>query len=190
MAITKERKHELVAEYSNLLGSTDGFVVTEYRGLKVKQLDEIRAKLRTGSGGSYIVTKNNLFKIALTDSGWPVPEDLLLGPTAVAFGNGNLPAVAKEIIDLQKAFPELFIVKGGVVGTATFGGQEIEAISKLPTLEEVQAQLLGLLVQPATSLVSILNQPPSDLASILNSATSSVVNVLQAYINENSGDAA
>ena len=186
MAITKERKRQLVAEYSDLLTNTDGFIVTEYRGLSVANLNVIRDKMREASGGQYVVTKNTLFTLALRELDWPVPEDLLLGPTAVAFGNGNLPAVAKDVLDLQKDFPELLVLKGGVIADSIFNEKEIEAISKLPTLEEIQAQLLGLLVQPPTALVSILNQPPADLVSVVNSATASVINVLQAYINENS----
>ncbi len=177
MAITKERKGELVAQYSDLLSRTDGFIVTEYRGLSVAKLDELRNRLRDAAGGSYTVTKNTLFSIALQQSGWPVPEDLLLGPTAVAFGNGNLPAVAKAIQAYQKDNPDVFVLKGGVLSGAVFGSKDIEAVSNLPTMDEVRAQLLGLLTQPAASL-----------AGLLNSATSQVVNVLHAYVQKNSSE--
>ena len=173
MAITKERKHELVAEYSGLLANTDGFIVTEYRGLSVAKLDDLRDRLRETSG-VYTVTKNTLFSIALEQSGWSVPTDMLLGPTAVAFGNGNLPAVAKVVQGFIKDNPEVFVVKGGVLAGEIFSAKEIEAISNLPTLDEIHAQLAGLIVQPA-----------SQLAGLLNAATSQVVNVLQAYVQEN-----
>ena len=177
MAITKERKYQLVAEYSDLLSKTDGFIVTEYRGLTVAKLDDLRNRLAAAAGGGYSVTKNTLFSIALQQGGWPVPEDLLLGPTAVVFGNGNLPAVAKAVQAFQKDNPDLFIVKGGVLAGATFGANDLEAVSNLPTLDEVHAQLIGLITQPAAAL-----------AGLLNSATSQVVNVLNAYVQENSGD--
>lgn len=186
MAITKERKHELVAEYTDLLSKTDGFIVTEYRGLTVAQVNSLRNKMAQASGGSYVVTKNTLFGIALRDNGWPVPDELLAGPVAIVFGNGNLPAVAKDVIDYQKEQPELFVVKGGVVGSSIFQATDLEAITQLPTLPEIQAQLLGLIVQLPSALVGILNQPPTELVSVVNAATSSVVNVLQAYINEKS----
>lgn len=176
MAITRERKEELVAIYSELLGKTDGFIVTEYRGLTVAKLDDLRNRLRDASGG-YAVTKNTLFSIALEQGGWPVPEQLLVGPTAVVFGNGNLPAVAKTIQGFQKDNPDLFIVKGGVIASSVFGAADLEAVANLPTLDEIRAQLAGLIVQPASSL-----------AGLLNTATGQLVNVLQAYVQENTKD--
>lgn len=172
MAITKERKQELVSTYSDLLAKTDGFIVTEYRGLTVAKLDELRDKLRE-LAGVYAITKNTLFSIALKQNGWPVPADLFVGPTAVAFGNGNLPAVAKTVQGFQKDNGDVFIVKGGVIAGSIFKAKDLEAIASLPTLDELHAQLAGLMVQPA-----------SMLAGLLNSATSQVVNVLQAYLQE------
>ena len=172
MAITKERKEELVSGYTDLLAKTDGFIVTEYRGLTVAKLDELRDKLREASG-VYTVTKNTLFSISLKQNGWPVPSDLLVGPTAVAFGNGNLPGVAKVVQGFQKDNADLFIVKGGVVAGSVFGAKDLEAVANLPTIDELHAQLAGLIVQPAAML-----------AGLLSSATSQVVNVLQAYLQE------
>lgn len=177
MAISKARKNELVAEYSDILSRTDGFIVTEYRGLTVAKVNDLRNRLAEAGGGSYSITKNTLFSIALEQGGWPVPEDLLLGPTGVAFGNGNLPAIAKAVQAFQKDNSELFIVKGGVIAGSTFGANDLEAVSNLPTLDEVHSQLIGLITQPAAAL-----------AGLLNSATSQVVNVLSAYVRENSGD--
>ncbi len=181
MAITRERKEQLVAEYSRQLSLTDGFIVTEYRGLTVEKVDDLRNRLREAAG-SYTVTKNTLFSIALKNGGWPVPEKLLLGPVAVVFGNGNLPAVAKTVQAFQKDNPELFIVKGGVVSGSIFGANDVEAVANLPTIDEIHAQLAGLLVQPASAL-----------AGLLASATGQIVNVLQAYTdkaNEGGGEAA
>jgi large subunit ribosomal protein L10 len=178
LAITRERKEELVATYSDLLAKTDGFIVTEYRGLTVAKLDDLRNKLREAAG-EYAVTKNTLFTIALKESGWPVPTDLLLGPTAVAFGNGNLPAVAKVMQGFLKDNAEVFVIKGGVLAGSIFNARDVAAISSLPTLDEIHAQLAGLIVQPAALL-----------AGLLNSATSQVVNVLQAYVQDQENTAA
>ena len=172
MAITKERKEELVAGYTDLLAKTDGFIVTEYRGLTVAKLDDLRNKLR-GASGVYGITKNTLFTIALKQNGWVVPTDLLVGPTAVAFGNGNLPGVAKIVQAFQKENADLFIVKGGVISGSVFKAKDLDAIANLPTLDEIHAQLAGLIVQPAAML-----------AGLLSSATSQVVNVLQAYLQD------
>ncbi len=172
MAITRERKEQLVAEYSRQLGRTDGFIITEYRGLTVEKVNDLRNRLRD-TAGSYTVTKNTLFSIALKDGGWPVPEKLLLGPTAVVFGNGNLPGAAKAVQAFQKDNPDFFIVKGGVVAGAIFGANDVEAVANLPTIDELHAQLAGLLVQPASAL-----------AGLLASATGQIVNVLQAYTDK------
>lgn len=177
MAITKERKQELVAHYSQMLDGTDGFIVAEYRGLSVAQLHDLRRRL-SEAAGVFSVTKNTLFARALEQSGWPVPEDLLLGPTGVAFGNGNLPGVAKTIQGFAKDNPDLFIIKGGVMAGNIFKAKDIETLANLPTMDEIRAQLAGLIVQPA-----------AQLAGLLDAATSQVVNVLQAYVQEN-GDAA
>lgn len=173
MAITRERKEELIEEYGRLLNQTDGFIVTEYRGLTVAKTDDLRARLRGAAGGGYSVTKNTLFSIALRDGGWPVPEQLLLGPTAVVFGNGNLPAIAKIVQTFAKENSELFIVKGGVLAQSVFAAKDLEAIANLPTIDEIHAQLAGLIVQPA-----------SLLAGLLSAATSQVVNVIQAYLDD------
>lgn len=178
MAITKERKEELVAGYADMLAKTDGFIVTEYRGLTVAKLDDLRDKLRAASG-SYGITKNTLFSIALKQNGWVVPSDLLVGPTAVAFGNGNLPGVAKVVQAFQKENADLFIVKGGVIAGSIFKASDLESVANLPTIDELHAQLAGLIVQPAALL-----------AGVLSSATSQVVNVLQAYLQDREKPAA
>jgi large subunit ribosomal protein L10 len=170
LAITRERKEELVASYSERLSRTDGFIVAEYRKMSVAQVGELRKRLRDNAGGSYVVTKNTLFAIALRETGWPIPEGLLLGPTGVVFGNGNLPKVAKVVSQYVKDFPDNFAFKGGVLGTAVFGKNDLETVATLPTMDEIRAQLAGIVVAPA-----------SQLAGLLEAATSQLVNVLQAY---------
>lgn len=179
MAITKERKEELVAGYSDILSNTIGFVVTEYRGLTVAEVSDLRAKLREVSG-QYVITKNTLFMRSLRDAGWPVPEDLLSGPVGIAFSKDNFPAVAKVVLGYLKDHEGKFVLKGGVVGSDIVNPAQVDVISNLPSLEELRAQLAGLIVQPATGLVSVLN-----------AATSQIVNVLQAYVKEHGeGEAA
>ena len=175
MAITKERKEELVAEYGDILGNSSGFIVTEYRGMTVAKLNELRAKLRENNA-SYVVTKNTLFTIALKQAGWPIPDELLEGPVAVAFSEQDVSKMAKAMLDFAKDNPDFFVIKGGVMAGSVFGSSQVEAISQLPSLDELRAQLAGLIVQPATGLVSVLN-----------SATAQVVQVLQAYLQENGG---
>ncbi len=180
MAINKERKQELVAQYGDLLNSATGLVVTEYRGLNVAQVNDMRDKLRD-IGGTYIITKNTLLSIALKEAGWPVPENLLLGPVAVALGGDNFPSVAKMVMGFLKDYEQFLVIKGGVMGGQVFDAKQIEIVSNLPSLDELRAQLAGLISQPAAGLVGVIN-----------GAVAAVPQVLQAYVQKNSpeGEAA
>lgn len=178
MAITRERKEELVAQYSDILTNTGGFVVTEYKKMSVKQVNDIRNRL-ADVNGKYIVTKNTLFTIALREGGWPVPEQLLSGPVAVAFGESNFPAVAKVVVGLLKDYEEIVKIKGGVMAGQILTPKQVEAVSNLPSLDELRSQLAGLISQPAAGLVSVLN-----------AGVASVAQVLQAYVASKEGEAA
>ncbi len=179
MPITKERKEELVAQYNDILAEADGFVVLEYTRLPVFRAQELRRKLRD-SAGQYVITKNTLFKIALEANGWPVPESLLKGTTSVAFGRGNFPGVAKEVLAYVNTVPDLLKITGGVMGKTVLSADQVEAVSNLPTLPEMRAQLAGLIVMPASGLVGVIN-----------AATADIVNVLQALVKKHEdGEAA
>jgi large subunit ribosomal protein L10 len=180
LAITKERKDELVAQYVELLDRTNGFVIIESRGMSVPTIDRLRAKVREASG-YYVVTKNTLFTKALQQRGWPVPDDFLKGPTAIAFGLENFPAVAKAVLDFtnDRDNVEKTRVKGGVMTGQIIDASKVDMISNLPSLDALRAQLAGVIVQPAAGLVSVINV-----------ATGQVVNVLDAYVREKGGDAA
>jgi large subunit ribosomal protein L10 len=179
MAISRERKEVLVEKYTNLLQRTDGMIITEYRGMKMTQLNDIRNVLR-GVNASYVVTKNRLFKIALNNMGYPVPDKLMTGPVAVSFAHGDLAAMVKALLDKEKD-NELLTLKGGLIGNQVIGADQIKAISELPSLDVLRSQLAGLLVQPAQSLVNVLNAPPQNLVNVLQAGSESLANVLAAF---------
>ncbi len=180
MAITRERKERLVAQYIEMLGKTGGFVVVQSQGLSVKEVEGLRAAVRA-AGGKYIVTKNTLLTIALQQAGWHVPESLLKGPVAVALGMENLPGVAKAVLEYSAdaTRTEKMKVTGGQMGANTLSAAQVDALSKLPSLDELRAQLVGLVVAPATGLVSVLQE-----------ATAGIVNVIQALEDEQNKGAA
>lgn len=173
MAITRERKEELLGVYGELLSQATGIVITEPRNLTVAQMGDMRAKLRDVQG-TYMVTKNTLFSIALKNAGWPVPEELLVGRTGVIFGASNFPQVAKVAVGFLKDFENLYAVKGGIMTGSLLNPSQVETISNLPSMDELRAQLAGLLVQPATGLVSVLN-----------GGVAGVAQVLQAWVTKN-----
>lgn len=178
MAITKQRRHELVALYGEILTKSDGFVVTEYNRLSMPKINDLRAKLRP-INGKFVITKNTLFTIALKNAGWPVPEALLKGPVAVSYGFGNFPAIAKETLGFIKDNSEQLSVKGGIMLATILRANEVETMSTLPSMDEMRAQLAGLIVTPASTLLGIID-----------SATGQVVNVIHSYIEDRGGNAA
>ena len=178
MAISRERKEELVGIYSQLLNGTNGIVVTEYKGLTVAHVGVMRDKLRE-IDGKFVITKNTLFMIALREAGWPVPEELLKGPVGIAVGNGNFPAVAKMMVGFIKDYENILSIKGGIMEGQILSPKQVEAVSNLPSLDELRSQLVGLISQPAVGLVSVLN-----------GGVASIAQVLQAYVASKEGEAA
>jgi large subunit ribosomal protein L10 len=172
LAINKERKQNLVAQYIDMLERSSGIVITEYRGLSVDRFDTIRAKMREVNA-QYTVTKNTLFKIALNEVGFVVPDELLNGPVAVGFAYDNLPGTVKALLDVTKD-NELLILKGaGSGGVEIFQESQLKMLSELPSLDELRATLIGMITQPAAQLMSLLVAPQRDL-----------VNVIAAYIDQ------
>jgi large subunit ribosomal protein L10 len=173
LAISKDRKEELVGIYGELLGQATGFVLADYKGISVKQVNTMRDKLREVDG-AYVIVKNTLFMIALKEAGWPIPDNMLAGPTGVIFGAANFPAVAKVTLGFIKDYEGLFTIKGGVMAGQILTDKQVDTVSNLPSLDELRSQLIGLISQPATSL-----------AGVINSAVAAVPQVLQAYVSKN-----
>lgn len=180
MPISRSRKQELVAQYVDILKESDGFVLVHTQGLSVSQVQGLRNAVRE-QNGQYIVAKNTLMRRALQDANWVVPEDLFSGPVAIIFGRDNMPGVSKALLKhiADEQFDEKMQVIGGVMSGEILDSQQVDALSKLPTLEELRAQLAGLVVSPARDLVSVLHQ-----------ATGGVVNVIQAYIDKHEEESA
>ncbi len=180
MPISKERKQELVASYVDTLNDCDGFIIVKTQGLSVSQVQGLRNSIRE-QNGQYIVAKNTLMRKALETANWIVPDDLLVGPIAIIFGRDNMPGVSKALLKHieEQEFDERMQVTGGVMAGDLLDAQQIDDISKLPTLDELRAQLAGLVISPAQDLVNALHQ-----------ATGGVVNVLQAYLDKQEEDLA
>lgn len=175
MPITRERKEELVAQYVEILEQSNGFAIIASQGMSVSKVQQLRGKIYE-AGGKYVVTKNTLLTKALEQAGWAVPEENLSGPTAIAFGMENFPGVAKAVLQFIKDedLDERMEVQGGVMGgEEILDASSVKAISELPSLPELQAQIIGLIVAPSRNIVTILNN-----------AESGVVNVLQAWLDK------
>lgn len=179
MAISKERKQKLVAQYNEMLQQAQGVIVTEYRGMTMAQLNELRTRLRENNA-QFTVTKNTLLKIALDEVGMAVPDAMLKGPVALAVAHGDLSATIKLVLEYASS-NEVIVLKGGIIGQSVVQAQQLDAISKLPSLDELRSQLIGMVTMPMTQLVGLLNEPGRQVVAVIQAATDGLVNVLAAY---------
>lgn len=144
-------KVAVVDEVSQRLTDATATVLTEYRGLSVDDLAELRAKLRE-SDASYRVVKNTLTRLAARDAGFDIPDDLLVGPTAITFCAGDPVAAAKVLRAFSRQHPEL-VIKGGVLDGRLLDAAETTRLADLESREELLARLAGLMqaiiAQPA-----------------------------------------
>ena len=168
MAISKERKDELVAQYADLIERSPALFMAEYSGMDVKAMNELRTKVYDANGALY-VTKNTLLELALQQADRPAPSDFLNGQLATGFALDEVPAMAKALVDYAKT-QERFTLKGGLLGSEFLTVAQIEALADLPSLPEVRAQLLGLISAPARNV-----------ASVIASGMRQIVNVIDAY---------
>src|SRR5215471_13211156 len=162
----RPEKTSVVSELSEALKRSPFVLVTDYRGMKVADFSELRSRLAS-AGAEMHVTKNNFLKRAMADSGFAGLGDQFGGQTAVVTGQADVAPVAKIFKSFAKDF-KLAALKVGFVDQAVLSTAELEALAELPAREVLQAQLLGLLLSPATRLVRLLNEPAAALARLLN----------------------
>lgn len=168
MAISKKRKDQLVQEYKELIDESRALIMAEYAGLTVKDMEALREKVRD-AGGQFSVTKNTLLYTALVQSEQDVPADFFVGQLATGFALAEIPSLAKALTEAAKQNDKL-VIKGGFMGGQMLSVAEIEALADLPSLDQLRAQIIGLLSAPA-----------QNIASVLGSGVRQVVNVVDAY---------
>ena len=165
MAVSKERKEEVLATYADWLKKSQAVILVEYTGAKMKDLDGIRAKVRE-SGGEFHVVKNTLVRRAFADNGMELPNDLLVKSTAVSFAFTDPASTAKALNDATKG-KEFIKVKGGFMSGQTLNAAQVKALADMPPLPVVRAQLLGVLQAPAGKLVRTIAEPARGLAAVI-----------------------
>ncbi len=152
-----------VAEIVDHFTNSSAAVITEYRGLTVKQVSELRRAL--GSGTTYAVVKNTLTKRAAAEAGVAIDESLLVGPTAIAFVGGDPVEAAKGLRDFAKANP-LLVIKGGVLDGKTLSAAEVSKIADLESREVLLAKLAGALKALPTRAAGLFQAPLSQVARL------------------------
>jgi large subunit ribosomal protein L10 len=158
----RAEKVAVVNEVKDRLEAADGAVLTEYRGLTVAELAELRREL-AAAGGDYKIYKNTLVRLAIADGPQSSLHDLLTGPTAIAFVQGDVSAVAKALRDFARGNPNL-VVKGGVVGTGLLSAGDINILAELPSRDTLLAQFAGALAAPLQQLAGLVQALPRNLA--------------------------
>ncbi|MGH2582858.1 MAG: 50S ribosomal protein L10 [Anaerolineales bacterium] len=165
MALTKERKQAIVAEYEEWLSKSEAVFLTEYTGLDMSAFDDLRKRVRE-AGGEYHVIKNTLGKLAFKSAGLDIPEEVLLGSTAIGVAFSDAPGVAKAIADFAKE-KEALKIKAGFFAGQSLTSQEILRLATLPPMPVVRAQLMAMINAPATQLVRLLSEPGRRIAQVL-----------------------
>lgn len=149
-----------VADVRGRMEGSTATMLTEYRGLTVRELARLRAELR-GSEAEYRVVKNTLTRIAARDAGYDVPDDLLTGPTAVAFCAGDPVAVAKVLRGFARENPEL-VLKGAILDGKLLNAADALRLADLESREELLARLAGMfeavVAQPARLALASLSK--------------------------------
>jgi len=144
------------------LDAAEAVFVTEYRGLKVHDLEKLRVELRE-VGAQYRIFKNTLARIAAREQGLEALESLLVGPTGLVFSGSDVAATAKRLRDFSRTNPAL-VIRGGMIDGSVFDERTVAQLASLPSREVLLAQLAGALVAPLSSCVSVLSALPRNLA--------------------------
>lgn len=166
MALNLAQKKEVVAELADVAAKAHSLVASEYIGLTVEQLTELRKKAR--QGGVYLrVAKNTLVSRAVDGTDYACVKDTLSGPLLYAFSTEDPGAAGRLIKEFAKANDKLQ-PKLVAIGGKAYPGTHVDVLASLPTREQALSMLLSVLVQPATMLVRVLAEPASQVARAIN----------------------
>jgi large subunit ribosomal protein L10 len=163
--MAKPEKEKIVEEIKKKLEENPNFVVTEYRGMNVQDMSDMRIKLRE-KGIIYQVYKNTLFRIALEGAKIEGVDEYFFGPVGVAFSKDDIVSPCKILTEVAKK--SKLKVKGGYSNGLVIKEDQIEDYANMPSIEELYSKLLGTLMNPANRLVRVLNGPIQKLAIALN----------------------
>src|SRR5436190_17590380 len=156
-----EAKRATVAELREELAAARTMIVSEYRGLKVKEIAEIRRALRK-QDVTYRVVKNRLLRIAAEDTVGAALGPLLVGPTAIAFGTDEA-RTAKAMIDATRPYARVVRITGGVLGDRAIGAEDVTRLAALPSREVLLAKLAGGMQAPVSTLAGLFAAPLRNL---------------------------
>lgn len=164
MLLTKQQKAELIQQFSERLAKLNLAVLINYRGMKVKELEQLRKGLR-GEGVDFKVAKNTLVKIAVQKAGLELPAEIFDKPLAIAFGYQDEVIPAKVIAKFTK--DTKLEILGGITNNQFIEPSEIKKLAALPGRAELYVQLVGTIAAPLTRFAGIFRALPGGLVSVL-----------------------
>ncbi|MGA9752150.1 MAG: 50S ribosomal protein L10 [Acidobacteriota bacterium] len=164
--MNRAEKQGAIEAIREVIQGNEAFYLVDFKGLKVKEISSLRDRVRQSSG-SLRVVKNTLLKKASEGTDLSGADAWMVGPTAIAWSQRDPIPLAKVLVDFSKENPNLK-VKGGVIDGRAVDAVAVEVLSKLPGLDGIRAQLIGLLQAPATKLATLLQTPARNVAVCLS----------------------
>jgi large subunit ribosomal protein L10 len=161
----RAQKAESIEVLKGVFADSGAVVVTHYLGLTVAEMTDLRSRLRK-EGAQIKVVKNRLAQKALNGSAGDAGQDLFKGPVAIAYGPD--PVSAAKVVTQYAKDNEKFSVVGGLLGNEVLNQDAIKSLATLPSLDQIRAQLIGLIQAPATKVAGVLQAPAAQLARVFN----------------------
>jgi large subunit ribosomal protein L10 len=169
LAVERAAKKEAIEELNGVFKTTSVAIVAHYSGLSVAQMQKLRTQMKQ-AGASVKVSKNRLAKIALEGTDVVAIGSLLKGPTVIATSNDPV-AAPKVAVEFART-NEQFVILGGSMGKTVLNVDSVKALASLPSLDELRAKLLGLLVAPATKIAQLTTAPAAKVARVVQAYAS------------------
>jgi len=163
--LDRTEKREFIAHLATVFADTSFVLVAQNKGLTVAEVSNLRRRMRD-AGATYKVAKNRLATLALDGTRFQAISPLLKGPTALAWARDPV-AVAKTAVEFAKG-NDKFVILGGALGVQYLTPDGVKALSELPSLDALRAQILGLIQTPATRIAGVLQAPGSQLARVFS----------------------
>jgi large subunit ribosomal protein L10 len=167
MGMSRKQKEAEVQELNDRFTKDETVIVTHYSGLTVFEMSELRAELRK-EGATFKVTKNSLAKIAITGTKFEPIAEMFSGPTGVA--SSEDPVAAAKVVQKYAKGNDKLIILGGAMGEKILDVAGVEALSKMPSLDEVRSSIVGFILAPARNIASFAAAPGSRVSGAIKAA--------------------
>jgi large subunit ribosomal protein L10 len=165
--LRRDQKEHVVADLAERLRLSDTLIVADYRGLSMKEIDDVRTEILK-SGARFSVVKNSLTRRAAQEAGVTELEEFLDGPTAIAFvGDGDVVAVAKTLDETARR-TRVLTLKGGLLQGRTITAEQVRDLAELPAAEVLRGQVVGALVGPLNAIVGLFTAPLRDFVNVVD----------------------